>query len=158
MLDERIEAIPENILHAGADSERFGKELFENADDVIDNQAVEVVARRIEQVEWNGACGVLRVEIDHVAGARARDVVVQDVVDELAMGVDDRGASASRYVPRNHIAQKGAFAGTRCTKYGSMLATGLWRYEKNAWLVLIPVFISRADRHMVEHKWTTIEL
>src|SRR5581483_10723134 len=125
VLDKRVEAVPENILHTGTYGKGFRPELLENSHHVIDDQAIELPAWRVEQVERDRSVGILRVEIDYVAGAGARDMVVENVVDKLAVGINDGNAVTGCNVPRDHISHEGAFAGAGCAEDRQMLTPSL---------------------------------
>ena len=89
---------------------------------------------------------------NHVVFSRSRDVMGEDVFDELAVGVDHGDAGARGNIPRDHVAQEGALAGTGRTEDGQVVAPGLRRNGEDGLFVLIPILISGADGESFEHK------
>ena len=83
LLDERVEAVPENVLHAR--SPGIGPQFFENADDVRDDEAALLGPPAVEQVERERALLVFRIEIDDIVRPMPWDVVIQNIFDELAV-------------------------------------------------------------------------
>lgn len=99
----------------------------------------------------------LRIKIDYVVLPRARDVVIEDFLHKLAVGVDDREARAGRQIPRNHVPEKRTLPRTRRSKYRHVLPTRFRGDRKHFRPVLIPVFVSRTDGEEVEHWRAAIE-
>src|SRR5258708_3349855 len=64
LLDERVERIAEDILHAR--TPRFSPESFENMDDVRHDEAALLLAAAVEHVERECAVLILGIEIDNV--------------------------------------------------------------------------------------------
>ena len=110
LLDERVEPVPENVLHARTPGVR--PQFFENADHVRDDEAPLLRSRAIEQVERKRALLVFRIEIDDVVRPMSGDVVFKKIIDELAVRIDDGNAVACGDVGRALISQERALAGT----------------------------------------------
>jgi hypothetical protein len=110
LLDEGVESIPENVLHAR--SKGIDPELFENADDVRYDQAALPFAATVEQVERKSAGRVLGIEIDNVIRPLARDMVLQNILDQLAMRIDDGDAMAGKDILGEHVPHERALTRT----------------------------------------------
>lgn len=99
-----------------------------------------VLARAVEDVEADGMVSVLGSKKDHFAFPGAGNLVVQEVVHELAVRIHDRYARAGVDVPRDHVAEQGALAGAGRAENRQVLAARPGRDCENRLFVAVPVF------------------